>query len=99
MRRVKLVFATIVVLVAALAALAGPALAEECEDAWGYLIECDGQLYAPYNSNYYDYDDDDYYYYYPSFYNPFYSDFEDYEDFEDFVDDLEDNYWGEYYFG
>jgi hypothetical protein len=98
MRRIKLVFATLVVLVAAMAALAGPAVAAECEDVWGNLIECDGELYVPYNSDYYDYEDD---YDYPTFYNPFYSDYnyEDYEDFEDFVDELEDNSWGEYYFG
>ena len=109
MRRIKLVFATLVVLVAAMAALAGPAVAEECEDVWGNLIECDGELYVPYSSDYYDYNDD---HFYPPVYSPFYSDYdyEDYEDYEDFVDeleddlddyldDLEDGSWGEYYYG
>lgn len=113
MRRIKLVFATLVVLVAAMAALAGPAVAEECEDVWGNLIECDGELYVPYSSDYYDYNDD---YFYPpvysSFDSPFYSDYdyEDYEDYDDFIDeleddlddyldDLEDGSWGEYYYG
>jgi hypothetical protein len=86
MRRIKLVFATLVVLVAAIAALAGPAVAEECEDVWGNLIECDGELYVPYNSDYYDYDDDDY----SPFYSPFYSDY-NYADYDDYVDDLEDD--------
>jgi hypothetical protein len=105
MRRIKLVFATLVVLVAAIAALAGPAVAEECEDVWGNLIECDGELYVPYSSDYYDYDDYDYDYDYSPFYSPFYSDYNygDYEDFEDFVDEFEDEFedssWSENYFG
>lgn len=88
MRRIKLVFATLVVLVAAFAAFSGTAVAEECEDAWGNLIECGGELYAPYGSDYYGHDD-----YYPPFYSPFYNDYnyEDYEDYDDYLDELEDD--------
>ncbi len=103
MRRIKLVFATLVVLAAAFVAFSGPAVAEECEDAWGYLIECDGELYAPYSYDYYDYNDYLPFYndYYNPFYSPFYNDYnyEDYDDYDDFVDELEDSSWGYNYYG
>jgi hypothetical protein len=106
MRRTKLVFATLVVLVAALAAFSGPAMAQDdlnCRDARGELIRCDGELYAPYNAySYNDYYDDynDYlpfYNDYSPFYGPFdspfynYADYEDYDEFEDAVDDYLDS--------
>jgi hypothetical protein len=100
MRRIKLVLATLVVLVAAIAAFAGPAMADElnCRDARGDLIRCDGDLYAPYDNtsgyNYppFSYDYNDYPYNYPPFYSPSYSDFNyaDYDDYDDYVDELED---------
>lgn len=91
MRRIKLVLSTLVVSVAAFAAFSGPAVAQEldCQDAWGYAIECGGELYVPYDNAYPyyidDYDDNDY----PPFYSDY--DYEDYEDYDDFVDDLEDD--------
>ena len=71
MRRVQLVLAALAMLVTALTAFSGPVLAQDlnCRDARGYLIRCDGELYAPYDhgryyDDYYygDYYDDDYYY-------------------------------------
>jgi hypothetical protein len=74
MRRIKLVFATLVVLVAAFVAFSGPVMAQEdpiCSNARGELIRCDGELYAPYSSDdYYDNDHSPFYNDYPySFYN------------------------------
>jgi hypothetical protein len=48
-RRIKLVLAALAVMVAAFAAVSGPAMADDlnCRDAWGNLIRCDGQYYAP----------------------------------------------------
>jgi hypothetical protein len=73
MRRIKLVFATLVVLVAAFVAFSGPVMAQEdpiCSNARGELIRCDGELYAPYSSD--DYYDNDH----SPFYNaPFYNDY------------------------
>jgi hypothetical protein len=81
MRRIKLVFATLAILVASLAAFAGPAMANEldCRNARGDLIRCDGDLYVPYDRGYYDYGFytpynfyNDYDFYTPyNFYNPF----------------------------
>ena len=110
MRRIKLVFATLVVLVAAFVAFSGPAVAEECEDAWGYLIECGGELYIPYDNAYPYYNDySPFYGPYHSDYSPFYSDYtyEDYQDYfdeledalDDYLDDLEDSSWGYNYYG
>ncbi len=69
MRRIQLVLAALVVVVAAFAAFAGPAIAKDhhlkCRDAWGYFIKCDGKLYAPYHR----YDHYPSYYYYPSYYH------------------------------
>ena len=49
MKRIKLVLAALAVMVAAFAAVSGPAMADDlnCRDAWGNLIRCDGQFYAP----------------------------------------------------
>ena len=102
MIRIKLALATLVVLVAAFAAFAGPAMADDldCRNARGELIRCDGELYAPFDRDSYDYND------YPPFYSPSYSDYNyaDYDDyvdaledeFDDFVDTIEDGYWGYY---
>jgi hypothetical protein len=65
MRRIKLVLAVLAVMVAAFAAVSGPAMADDlnCRDAKGDLIRCDGDLYTPYNAdnNYYPYYDNNYY--------------------------------------
>jgi len=101
MRRIKLVLATLVVLVGAFAAFAGPAMADDldCRNARGELIRCDGELYAPFDRDSYDYNDyppfyNDYppfYNDYPPFYSPSYSDY-NYEDYDDYVDALEDEF-------
>jgi hypothetical protein len=73
MRRIKFVFAALAIVVASFAAFAGPSMADDlnCRDARGNLIRCDGKLYEPYNSGYYDNSA-----YYPPFlypvYNPYY---------------------------
>jgi len=69
MRRIKLVLATLVVLVAAFAAFAGPAMANDldCRNARGELIRCDGKLYEPFNRHY----DDRGFYNNPYIYNPY----------------------------
>ena len=53
MRRIKLVLAALAVMVAAFAAVSGPAMADDlnCRDAWGNLIRCNGQVYAPVNND------------------------------------------------
>ena len=100
MKRIQMALAALAIVVTSLAAFAVPALADDldCRDAKGDLIRCDGDLYAPYDSDYY-YDD----------YSPFYNygdyegDFEDYLDdredaFEDYLDYVEDNYGEGYYY-
>ena len=54
MRRMKLVLAGLAVMVATFVAASGPAMAQDqnCHDAWGNLIRCDGMYYNPYNYNY-----------------------------------------------
>jgi hypothetical protein len=49
MRRAKVVLAALTVVVSTFAAFSGPAMADDlnCRDAWGNLIRCDGQYYAP----------------------------------------------------
>jgi len=87
MSRIKLVLATLVVLVAAFAAFSVPAMAQEdlnCRDARGELIRCDGELYAPYNADSNDYND------YPPFYYDDYND--DYDYPPPFYDDYNDDY-------
>ena len=107
MKRIQLVLAALAIVVTSLVAFSGPAMAQnlDCRDARGDLVRCDGELYAPYNNDSYDYND------YPPFYNsPFsndynYEDYEDYDDYlddlEDYLDDLEDNSsswaWNDYY--
>ena len=56
MKRIKLVLAALAVMVAALAAFSGLAMADDlnCRDAYGNLIRCDGQYYAPVNNGYND---------------------------------------------
>jgi hypothetical protein len=53
LRRIKLVVVALALVVASLAAFSGPAMADDlnCEDAFGNLISCDGQLFAPVGSN------------------------------------------------
>ena len=75
MRRIKLLFAAVAVVVAAFAAGSGPALADElnCRDARGNWIRCDGDLYRPVHQNR-DYGHNHYnnYHPYPYYYNYFY---------------------------
>ena len=54
MRRMKLFLAGLAVMVATFVAASGPAMAQDqnCHDAWGNLIRCDGMYYNPYNYNY-----------------------------------------------
>jgi hypothetical protein len=83
MRRIKLVFAALVVLVAAFVAFSGPVMAQEdpnCGNARGDLIRCDGDLYAPYSSDD-DYYDNDYSPFYNDYPYPFYNDYYDYSDY------------------
>jgi hypothetical protein len=53
MRRIKLVLGALAVMVAAFAAVSGPAMADDlnCRDARGVLVRCDGQLFEPVNNN------------------------------------------------
>ncbi len=69
MRRIKFVLAALAVTIASFVAISGPAMADDlnCRDARGDLIRCDGDLYAPYSNNNYDYYYNPYYY----FYNPY----------------------------
>ena len=75
MRRIKLVLGALAVMVAAFAAVSGPAMADDlnCRDAQGDLIRCDGDLYTPYNAdnNYYPYYGNNYYPYYDNNYSPY----------------------------
>ena len=80
MRRIKLLFAAVAVVLAAFAAGSGPALADDlnCRDARGNWIRCDGDLYRPvhqnrdHGHNYNNYDHYPYYnyYFYPWFWFP-----------------------------
>ena len=81
MRRIKLLFAAVAVVLAAFAAGSGPALADDlnCRDARGNWIRCDGDLYRPVHQNrdhgynyYNNYDHYPYYnyYFYPWFWFP-----------------------------
>jgi hypothetical protein len=49
MRRIQLVLAALAIVVTALAAFSGPAMADDlnCLDAWGNLIWCEGDFFAP----------------------------------------------------
>jgi hypothetical protein len=49
MRRIQLVLAALAIVVMALAAFSGPAMADDlnCLDAWGDLIWCEGGFFAP----------------------------------------------------
>ena len=49
MRRIQLVLAALAIVVTALAAFSGPAMADDlnCLDAWGNLIWCEGGFYTP----------------------------------------------------
>jgi hypothetical protein len=49
MRRIQLVLAALAIVVTALAAFSGPAMADDlnCLDAWGNLIWCEGGFFAP----------------------------------------------------
>ncbi len=81
MRRIKLLFAAVAVVVAAFAAGSGPALADElnCRDAKGNWIRCNGDLYRPVHQNsdhrhnyYNNYNSYYYNYFYPWFLFPYY---------------------------
>ena len=54
MRRIKLVLGALAVMVAAFAAMSGPAMADDlnCRDARGDLVRCDGQLFEPVNNGF-----------------------------------------------
>ena len=49
MRRIQLVLAVLAIVVTALVAFPGPAMADDlsCLDAWGNLIWCEGDFFAP----------------------------------------------------
>ena len=49
MRRIQLILAALAIVVTALAAFSGPAMADDlnCLDAWGNLIWCEGDFFAP----------------------------------------------------
>ena len=82
MKRIKLVLAAAAVMVAMLAAVSGPAMADNlnCRDVRGALIRCNGDLYRPVNNhhpyyynNYHRYYYNSYYpYYYWWWFNPFF---------------------------
>ena len=80
MRRIKLVLATLVVLVAAVAAFAGPAMADDlnCRDARGKLIRCDGKLYEPFNRHY---DDRGFYNYPYDYFNDYHYPYDYFNDY------------------
>ena len=115
MRRIKLVVGALAIVVAALVALSGPAMAQqlECRDPSGFGIVCDGERYVPFDSDYYDYpdysygDDDDYYYFPPYAFNgydygydSYYEDPEEYFDYlEEQVEELEELYEDYGYYG
>ena len=98
MRRIKLVVGVLAVVVAALVALSGPAMAQQldCRDPNGYGIVCDGERYVPFDS---DYDYQDYFSPYAYYgYDDSYEDPEEYFDYlEDQIDELEDSYGDDYY--
>jgi hypothetical protein len=56
MRRIQLVLATLAVVVTSLAAFSGQAKADDlnCRDAWGNLIWCEGDFFAPVNDWWWD---------------------------------------------
>ena len=96
MSRIKLVFATLVVLVAAFVAFSGPVMAQEdlnCRDARGDLIRCDGDLYAPHSSD--DYYDNDHPPYFNDYPYPFYNDDYDYSDHYPYLFDYDNGYYDE----
>jgi hypothetical protein len=87
MRRIQLTLAALAMVVTALTAFSGPVVAQDlnCRDARGYLIRCDGELYAPYDHGSY-YHDDGYYdngYYDNGYYDDGYYDDDYYYDDED----------------
>jgi hypothetical protein len=49
MRRIQLLLGALAIVVTALAAFPGPAMADDlsCTDAWGNLVWCEGDFYAP----------------------------------------------------
>ena len=49
MRRIRLVFAVLAIVVTSLAAFPGPAMADDlsCFVAWGNLIWCEGDFFGP----------------------------------------------------
>jgi hypothetical protein len=56
MRRIQLVLAALAVVVTSLAAFSGQAKADDlnCRDAWGNLIWCEGDFFAPVNDWWWD---------------------------------------------
>ncbi len=53
MRHIKLTLGILIAVVAMLATVSGPAMAQEldCQDAWGNWISCNGTYYAPVDSS------------------------------------------------
>jgi len=51
MRRIQLLLGALAIVVTSLAAFSGPAMADDlsCIDAWGNLVWCEGDFYAPLN--------------------------------------------------
>lgn len=56
MRRIQLVLAAFAIVVTSLAAFSAPAMADDlrCRDAWGNLVWCEGDFYAPLNDGWWD---------------------------------------------
>jgi hypothetical protein len=56
MRRIQLVLTALAVVVTSLAAFSGSAKADDlnCRDAWGNLIWCEGDFFAPVNDWWWD---------------------------------------------
>ena len=107
MRRIKLVVGALAIVVAALVALSGLAMAQQldCRDPNGYGIVCDGERYVPFDNDY-DYrdhhNDDDYYFPPYAFYgdDSYDEDPEEYFDYlEDQVEELEELYEDYGYYG
>ena len=106
MKRIQLILAALAIVVTSLAAFAGPAMAQDIdcniannqpEDIPGNIIRCDnGDLYAPFDRDYYNniydspYPYPDFSYPYPDFSYPDYSQsFYDEDYWEEVLDELD----------
>ena len=69
-KRIQIILAALAIVLTSFAAISGPAMAADldCRDARGDLIRCDGDLYSPYDNDYFD----DFYYSSPFFFSPYY---------------------------